>query len=146
MSQEVTATPVSFVPLKPYVDELIRKLGVPKDGEDIEVAKMETALGMERSNARFATIVARWKETLRINHGIIIVCKRGQGCYHACDDDEKVDEACRRKGNAEREVERTVLILNCVDAAKLSDDNAIVFDKLRLNMQKRKLELAQAVK
>lgn len=146
MSQAAIGQPVSFVPTKPYIDKLIEVIGVPKDGEDIETNVIEATISISRKSSHWGTIIARYKEILRVNYGVILVCKRGQGYYHACTDDEKIDEAMCRKSRAEREVGRTMMILDTVDRTKLSDINKQLYDNVRLNMQRQKLLLAQSVK
>ena len=134
------------VPTKPYVDKLFETLGVPKDGDDIRMADIEAAIGVNRHTSRWTTVVGKWKETLRVKHGVVITCKYGEGIYHAADDDEKVDEAMRRKGLAEREAGRVLQILDTVERDRLKDGNKTLYDNVRLNMQQGKLKLAQAVK
>lgn len=129
-----------------YINTLFDTLGIPNEGDDIDMSKIEKALNIQRHSFKWSSVISRWKQELRIRNGIIITCKYGTGCYHAANDDEKIAEAMRRKGRAENESLRVMMILDTVDKTKLNADNRILFDKIRLRMQQSKFELAQLVK
>lgn len=137
---------VNRTPLDAYINTLFETLGVPNEGDDIAMFQIEKILNIQRHTFKWTSVIAKWKTELRVRHGIIITCKYGTGCYHAANDDEKLAEAMRRKGRAENETNRIFTILDTIDKTKLNADNRILFDKIRLTMQKSKLELAQSVK
>lgn len=146
MTHSVDGKLVQSVSTKPYIDKLIELVGVPEEGQDVEMTAMEEALGVKRGTPRWSTLVTRWKEVMRVTYARIMVCKRGEGKYHACLDDEKVDAAMNRKGRAERDVQKAVQILDTVNRNCLSEERRGVYDNVKLAMQRNMLLLAQAVK
>ena len=137
---------INSSPTRPEIEKLIDRIGVPNEGDDISTGLIEATLNISKHTSRWNTIIARLKETYRIQYNVILICKRGEGLYHACTDDEKVDEAMRRKGNAQREAGRIRMILDTVNASRLSKEHQEIYDNIRLTMQHNILQLAASVK
>lgn len=146
MGQAVEGKKVTFCPTKPYIDKLIELVGVPEEGADISMSEIEAAINVPRTSSRWGTLIARWKEVMRNTYGRIVICKRGEGKYHFCLNDEKVDVAMSRKGRAERDIHRAMQILDTVDREYLSAERKSVYDNVRISMQQNMLLLAQSVK
>ena len=77
MSEQIKGQLVNFAPTKPCIDRLIEVLGVPDMGEDISMADIENAINVRRNTHRWSTVIAKWKDVMRVNYGVIILCKRG---------------------------------------------------------------------
>lgn len=107
------------VPVKPDVDRLRAKFGIPAEGTVIKWEDLEDVLRMERKLPRFKTVVTAWRSALMSESNVLTVAVRGIG-FQAADPDTWIQhtaslwkQGCRKLGKASR-------LAELVDETRLS--------------------------
>ena len=132
-----------MAPTAPWVDLLIEKLGVPKEGDEIQMDVIAAVLKTERHSRHYQTIVAAWKRRLFTVHGIVITTELGK--YIAATDDGKVIEAIRLKTKAGKTMGKAVAIMNATDERKLTNKTKPAYNEMKMDMAKMQERLMSKV-
>jgi hypothetical protein len=90
-------------PVAPDVELLLRELGLPEPGP-IPHERLERALGVKRSEARYKTVTWAWRERLWNEHNVRVVGLRDGSGFACIVGDERLVQSERQRAKARRRV------------------------------------------
>lgn len=94
------------VPVAPDVDLLIKALGSPSPGDDIDHEKIEEILGLKRAAHRYRTVTQRWMATLWDDRNVRVVGRRGG--FRCLLPHERLDQSERQRTKGARRLAQAV--------------------------------------
>lgn len=133
------------IPTDVDVEMITKAIGVPKVGDKVTYAQIESVLRLKRTENRFITVVSAWRRKMDREHNLLMKAIPGMA-FEVLDASGRVDLSSKVFKQALKRTGKAVAIAARTDRKELTEEEKKVCDHIQRTGATLRLEASKAAR
>lgn len=133
------------IPTDVDVEMIVKAIGVPKVGDNISYAQLESILRLKRTENRFTTVINAWRRKMDREHNLLMKAIPGVA-FEVLSASGRVDLSSKVFKQALKRTGRAVAIAARTDRKELTEEEKKVCDHIQKTGATLRLEASKAAR